>query len=259
VVGAKFIVDRRCTVKSTLTLTGLIEGIKHRSLLRRISELAAAGVLPACDADARIDLVLPPEAGLPMGLTIRELQVQASLLSEHRVTCRQCPSSMTGHVGGCIAYVPYPISEGMEYLLWLTAARALQGKLPEGLMPRARLFAERALAIEQTPLADGLRTRGDLLAGRRHVLQIGPLWRRRRLTSAKVLDAFFVNGVLAGDDLRCHLGFLAAVLALAGAMEPALTDEERRLALQEDIEPYREAHDLMIKAQNQGLGIYVWP
>lgn len=258
-MGAKFIVDRRCTVKTSLTLTGLIEAIKYKGLLRRVAELAAAGTLPAYDADARLDMVLPPESGLPAHLTIRELQARSGALMEHRITCRQCPASLTGHVGGCIAYVPYPLSEGMEYLLWRTAVQALKDDLPENLLPRAKAFAERAQLVRQTPFADGLRARGDMLGARPRVHQTGPVWRRERLSSAQVLDAFFINGVLQGDDLRVHAGFLSAALALAAAMEEKLMDDEQRQALVEDVEPYSIVCELMVKALDEGQGVYVWP
>lgn len=258
-MGAKFIVDRRCPVKTSLTLTGLIEAIKHKGLLRRIGELAAAGTLPPAGADLRLNMVLPPEAGVYGEMTIRDLQQQTALLLEHRVTCRQCPSSLNGHVGGCIAYVPYPISEGMEYLLWSTALRGLQGDLPDELLPAATAFAARAQELRQTPFAEGMRSRGDLVGARPRVWQSGPVWKRERLTSAQVLDAFFKNGVLAGEELTTYAGFLGAALAVARATEQVLQDESKRIAMVEDIEPYAMVHDLMLTALDQGLGVYVWP
>jgi len=48
-------------------------------------------------------------------------------------------------------------------------------------------------------------------------------------------------------------------MALARAMEPAMSGEEKRLALQEDVEPYSQVHQLMVRALEQGLGVYVWP
>lgn len=259
-VGAKFIVDRRCTVKTSLTLTGLIEGLKQQGLLRRVTELAAAGVLPAQDPDTRLEaMVTAPEDGVPGTMTVRELHERAEALRQHRLACRQCPSSLHGFVGGCITYMPYPLSEGLEYLLWVTAVRALEGNLPGTVLSRAQTFAQRAQRLVRTSFSDALRARGDLLGPRPHVYSAGALWRKERLTSAQVLDAFFVNGLLSGDDLRLHKGFLAAVLVMASAMESAMSSEERRVALLEDIEPYSQAHELMEKALEQGLGVYAWP
>jgi hypothetical protein len=147
----------------------------------------------------------------------------------------------------------------MEYLLWLTAVRALEGDLPEAVLPRVRTFAERAMALTQTPFAQELRARGDIVAPRPRTWQGGPLWRRSRLTSAQVLDAFFINGMLAGDDLQVHEGLLGAALALARAMEPAMRDDESRQALLEDTRPYTDAHRLLQLADQQGQGVYVWP
>jgi len=258
-VGAKFIVDRRCPVKTSLTLTGLIEAIKHRGLLRRIGELAAGGVLPAYDPDARLDMLLPPEAGLPGGMTVRELQTQASSLLAHAVTCRMCPSSLNGHVGGCIAYVPYPLSDGMEYLLWSTAVKGLKGELPEAMLPAVRTFAEKAAQLKQTPFATGMRARGDLASEKPRSHQTGSLLKRVRLSSAQVLDLFFLGGVLGGDDLRVRAGYLEAVLAVGRAMADRVTDPEQRQALIEDTQPYGDVRDLMVAALDQGLGVYVWP
>jgi hypothetical protein len=258
-MGAKFIIDRRCSVKTSLTLIGLIEAIKYRGLLRRIHDLAAAGAIPPCDADARLDLVLPPQSGLPGGLTIGDLMAQSDALMSHRIACRQCASSPQGHVGGCIGYVPYPLSEGMEFLLWTTAVRALKGELPEGFLPTARSFAERAMSVRKTPFADGMRERGDIVGARPRLYQSGPVFKRVRLSSAQVLDAFFIHELIAGDDLRVHTGFLGAALAVARAMESAIRDEERRQAMVEDVEPYAMVHDLMTLALEQRLGVYVWP
>lgn len=257
-MGAKFIVDRRCAVKSSLTLTGLIEAIKHRGLLRRINEMAAAGALPACGAEDPIDLILPSDSPVPR-LSVRELQRQQATLMEHNITCRQCPSSVTGHVGGCISYVPYPLSEGLEFLFWLTATQGLKGELPEQLTPPVVTFAEKAMARQQTPFSDGMRARGDLLGARPRIWQGGPVLRRKRLTSGQVMDAFFVNGVLGGDELQTHKGFLEAALAVSRALEPALKDEQRRVAMREDLEPYSRVLELMDLAQEQGLGVYLWP
>ncbi|HYG56817.1 MAG TPA: hypothetical protein VD902_01925 [Symbiobacteriaceae bacterium] len=258
-MGAKFIVDRRCPVKTSLTLTGLIEAIKHKGLLRRINELAASGTVSPPVEGTRVDMVLPPEAGVYGEMTVRDLQRQTELLLQHRITCRQCPSSLNGHVGGCIAYVPYPISEGMEVLLWTTAVRALEGDLPDSLLPAAAAFAARAQELRQTPFAEGVRVRGDLLSARPRVWQNGPLWKRERLTSAQVLEAFFLNGVLSGDELKAHAGFLQAALAVATATEQVVQDEAKRMALVEDVEPYCMVYDLMLAAIDQGLGVYVWP
>jgi hypothetical protein len=258
-VGAKFIVDRRCPVKSQMTLTGLIEAIKQKSLLRRVGELAAAGALPNWDPDAKVDMLLSVPAGVPGDLTLRDLQTQAAGLAQHNVTCRMCPSSLNGHVGGCITYVPYPISEGMEYLLWTTAVRALEGDLPEAVQTPALAFARRAQEVKQTPFADGLRTRGDLLAAAPRSWQRGMVWGRERLTSAQVLDAFFQNGVLAGQPLEQQAGFLAAALAVARGMEKVLKHDDQRQALAEDTEPYGLVCSLMQSAVEQHFGVYVWP
>lgn len=257
-MGAKFIVDRRCAVKSSLTLTGLIEAIKHRGLLRRINELTAVGALPAANSESPVDLILPSDSPVPR-ISVRELQRQQQTLMEHSITCRQCPSSMSGHVGGCISYVPYPLSEGLEFLLWFTACQGLKGELPQELSAPVVSFAEKAMQRNQTPFSDGMRARGDLLGPRPRVWQSGPVLRRKRLTSSQVMDSFFVNGVLGGDDLAVHMGFLEAALALSRAMVPSLRDEQRRVAMQEDLAPYGQVLELMALAQEQGLGIYVWP
>ncbi|MFZ5828287.1 MAG: hypothetical protein ACOY94_28610 [Bacillota bacterium] len=257
-MGAKFIVDRRCEVKRSLTLTGLIKGLQYQTLLRQVSDLAAAGALADCDADARVDLVMPTEQ-VPEDLTIRELQEHTAALFEHRNLCRTCPSSMKGHVGGCIGYIPYPISEGMEFLLWQTAVQGLTGELPETLLPRVVAFAEKARAIRRTPFADQLRSRGDLLGLRARLFQHGPIWSRTRLSSSQVLDLFFKPGVVAGDDLRILAGFLFASLQVARALEPAIHDEEQRLSMADEIRPYAVLYDLMTRALQQSMGIYVWP
>ncbi|HWI66553.1 MAG TPA: hypothetical protein VNT75_32390 [Symbiobacteriaceae bacterium] len=258
-MGAKFIVDRRCPVKSQMTLTGLIEAIKQKSLLRRIGELAVGGPLASWDPEMKIEVLLPPEAGVPGELTVRDLQQQVATLTKHSVTCRMCPSSLNGHVGGCIAYVPYPLSEGLEFLLWTTAVRGLEGDLPEELAEPVAAFARKAQAIKLTPYADGMRKRGDLLSQAPRQWQRGPVWGRERLTSAQVLEAFFLNGMLAGDDLETHAAFLTATLAVARGMEKVLKDDEQRQALAEDVEPYAQVCRLMMMAQDQGFGIYVWP
>lgn len=258
-MGAKFIIDRRCTVKTTLTLTGLIEGLKHQGALRRVGELVAAGALSPVDPDTKLELQVSPEAGLPGNLTLRELQEQTDALLEHRDLCRQCPSALHGYMGGCITYLPYPLSDGLEYLLWLTAVQGLEGRMPRPVLAEVQAFAERAMRLERTPYADGMRARGDLLAPKCRVYASGLLWKRSRLTSSQVLEAFFLGGVLAGDDLRIHAGFLAGALALARAMEPAMSTDEKRRALLEDVAPYAQVYELMDRAQGQGLGVYVWP
>lgn len=257
-MGAKFIVDRRCEVKHSLTLTGLIKGLQYQGLLRQVGELAAAGALADRDADARVDLVMPTEQ-IPTDLTIRELQEHTAALFEHRHTCRTCPSSIKGHVGGCIGYVPYPISEGMEFLLWQTTVQGMTGNLPEVLLPRVVAFAEKAQTIRRTPFADQLRSRGDLIGLRARSYQNGPIWSRTRLTSSQVLDLFFKAGVVAGDELRILAGFLFACLQMAKALEPALSDEEQRLSMADDIYPYTVVYELMTRALQQSVGIYVWP
>lgn len=257
-MGAKIIVDRRCQVKHALTLTGLIKGLQYQGLLRQVSELAAAGALAECDADARVDLVMPIEQ-VPPDLTIRELQEHTASLYEHRLVCRSCPSSLKGHVGGCIGYLPYPISEGLEFLFWHTAVLGLKGELPESLLPRVISYAEKARAIRRTPFADGLRRRGDLLSPRPRVYQTGPFWGRRRLTSSQVLDLFFKSGVAAGDDLRIMGGFLFACLQVAKALEPSMTDEEQRQSMADELQPYAVVYELITRAVQQGVGIYIWP
>jgi len=258
-MGAKFIVDRRCEVKSSLTLTGLIKSLQYQGLLRQVSNLAAAGALEGHDADARVDLVMPMTEGVPPELTIRELQEQTAALLDHRLTCRNCPSAIEGQVGGCIGYIPYPISAGMEFLLWHTAVRGLTGELPDPYLPRVTAFAEKAQGVKRTPFADALRSRSDLIGERPHVHAEGPIWARTRLSSAQVLELFFREGVVAGDNLRILAGFLAAALAVARALEPALRDEEQRLSLTEEIRPYALTYELMVRALRQSIGIYVWP
>lgn len=258
-MGVKFIMDRRCSVKTSLSLIGLIEALKLQGLVRRVGDLVAAGVLTTGDPETRLDQVMDPESGIPRSMTIRELQEQASVLKEHRITCRQCPSSLHGSVGGCVAYLPYPLSEGVEWLFWFTAVQELEGKLPESVQPQAAALVERARALRRTPLAAGLRSRGDLLGEAPRVHATGRLWNRSTLSSEQVLEAFFTNGVISGDDLRVHAGFLGAVLAMAQAMEPAMSSTDRLVALLEDIEPYQQVHELMLKALEQGLGVYVWP
>jgi len=242
-----------------MTLTGLIEAIKQKGLLRRIGELAAGGSLAAWDPHARVEMLLDPGPGVPADLTLHDLQTQVANLVKHSVTCRMCPSSLNGHVGGCIAYVPYPISEGLEFLLWNTAVRGLEGDLPEELLARVTAFAKRAQAMKQTPFADGMRKRGDLLSQAPRQWQRGPVWARERLSSAQVLEAFFLNGMLSGEELLQNAGYLAVALAVARGMERVLKDDERRQALMEDVEPYAQVCGLMEIALEQGTGIYVWP
>ena len=258
-MGAKFIVDRRCPVKTQMTLTGLIEAIKQKSLLRRISELAVGGPLTSWDPEVKVEMLLPPEAGAVGEMTVRDLQQQVANLVKHSVTCRMCPSSVNGHVGGCIAYVPYPISEGLEYLLWTTAVRGLEGDLPEEVLAPVAGFARRAQAVKQTPFAEGIRKRGDLISQAPRLWQRGPVWARERLSSAQVLEAFFLNGMLTGDDLEQQAGFLAAALAVARGISIVLKAEEQRQALLEDVEPYATVHQLMEIALDQGFGVYIWP
>jgi hypothetical protein len=258
-LGAKFIIDRRCEVKHALTLTGLIRGLQYQGLLRQVSDLAATGALDGCDADARVGLLMPALESVPPELTIRDLQEQTAALLEHRLTCRNCPSSLSGYVGGCIGYVPYPISEGMEFLLWRTAVQGLTGDLPDLLLPRVIAFAERAQALKKTPFADDLRRRGDLVGEKPRTFQSGTFLKRVRLTSSQVLDQFFRPGAVAGDELRILQGFLLACLQMARAMEPALQDEEQKLSMADDLEPYVGVYELVSRALQQGLGIYVWP
>lgn len=242
-----------------MTLIGLIEAIKQKGLLRRVGELAAGGSLPTWDPDAKVQMLLSASTGVPGDLTVRDLQAQAANLVQHSVTCRMCPSSLNGHVGGCITYVPYPISEGMEYLLWTTAVRGLEGDLPEAVQAPVLAFARRAQELKQTPFADGLRKRGDLLAAAPRTWQRGMVWGRERLTSAQVLDAFFQNGVLAGEALEQQAGFLDAALAVARGMEKVIKQDDQRQALAEDTEPYGLVRDLMQAALEQNFGVYVWP
>lgn len=258
-LGAKFIVDRRCEVKQSLTLTGLIKALQYQGLLRQVSELAATGALDHCDADARLDLVMPTSQQVPPELTIRELQEHTAALLRHRHTCRTCPSSQQGQVGGCITYVPYPISEGMEFLFWHTAVQGLEAKLPELLLPRVIAFAEKAQAVKRTPFSDELRRRGDLIGEKPRTYQWGSLWSRRRLSSSQVLDLFFKPGVVAGDDLRILAGFVFAVLAMARALAAGMQDEEQRLCMEEELQPYAQVYEIMLKALSQGVGVYVWP
>ncbi|MDF2629415.1 MAG: hypothetical protein K0R39_3246 [Symbiobacteriaceae bacterium] len=242
-----------------MTLIGLIEAIKQKNLLRRVGELAAAGSLPNWDPDAKVQMLLSATSGVPGELTIRDLQTQAQALIQHSVACRMCPSSLNGHVGGCITYVPYPISEGMEYLFWTTAVRALEGDLPDGVQGPALAFARKAQEVKQTPFADGLRKRGDLLAAAPRSWQRGMVWGRERLTSGQVLDAFFLNGVLTGEALEQQAGFLSAAMAVARGMEKVMKQDDQRQALAEDTEPYSHVLALMQAALDQNFGIYVWP
>lgn len=258
-MGAKFIVDRRCEVKQSLTLTGLIKALQYQSLLRQVSELAAAGALADRDADARLNLVMPTAEQIPPDLTIRELQEHTAALLEHRQSCRNCPSAQQGQVGGCISYVPYPISDGMEFLIWQTAVKGVEGQLPEVMLPRVVAFAERAEEVRRTPFSDELRRRGDLIGEKPRVYHWGSIWKRRRLTSSQVLDLFFKPGVVVADDLRIQAGFLFAVLAMARAMAPAIHDEEQRLSMEEDLQPYAQVYEVMTRALSQGMGIYIWP
>lgn len=258
-MGAKFIVDRRCAVKSQMTLTGLIEAIKQKGLLRRVGELAAGGTLGMWEPDAKVEMLLSATAGASSDLTVRDLQVQAARLVQHSVTCRMCPSSLNGHVGGCITYVPYPISEGVEFLLWTTAVRGLEGDLPEAVAGPVTAFARRAQELKQTPFADGLRKRSDLLSAAPRVWQRGRVWGRERLSSAQVLDAFFQNGVLGEEALEQQAGFLAAAMAVARGMEKVMKRDDQRQALMEDTEPYAQVQALMEAALEQGFGVYVWP
>lgn len=258
-MGAKFIVDRRCDVKQGMTLTGLIKGLQYQGLLREMGELAAAGNLADCDAEARVEILLPTFEAIPADLTIRELQEQTAALLEHRLACRSCPSSLRGHVGGCIGYLPYPISEGMEFLLWQTAVRGLKGELPKMWLTRVLAFVERAQGLRKTPFSDEMRQRRDLLGPRPRLHASGPFWGRIRISSSQVLDLFFKPGVIAGEELRELAGFLEAALALARAIEPALRDEEKRLSMIDDLQPYSAVHELLTRALKQGIGVYVWP
>jgi hypothetical protein len=258
-MGAKFIVDRRCEVKTALTLTGLIAGVKRQGELRRVGELTAAGLLTPSDVDAPFNLLFGSEGEGQSDVTVRQLQDQTAPLMVHRPTCRRCPSSLSGHVGGCITMIPYPISAGVEYLLWVTAVKAIQQELPKEVMPTARAFVAHAQSLKQTPFSDSLRERGELLGRRAKVFQAGPLWRRSRLSSAQVLDAFFSNGLIGGDTLRIRAGFLAAMLAVGRAITPAIHGDEQRQALLEDTQPFANLYDLMMRALEQGLGVYAWP
>lgn len=258
-MGAKFIVDRRCDVKQGMTLTGLIKGLQYQGLLREMSELAAAGNLVDCDAEARVEILLPTFEAIPADLTIRELQEQTAALLEHRSACRSCPSSLRGHVGGCIGYLPYPISEGMEFLLWQTAVRGLQGELPKMWLARVLAFVERAQALRKTPFADEMRRRNDLVGQRQRLYTGGPFWARTRLSSSQVLDLCFKPGVVAGEELRELAGFLEAALAVARAVEPVLRDEEERHSMRDELQPYAVVHELLTRALKQGIGVYVWP
>ncbi|MGE5675912.1 MAG: hypothetical protein ACM3XM_18850 [Mycobacterium leprae] len=260
-MGAKFIIDRRCSVKSSLSLTGLVEAIKQQGVLRQYNDLVAAGKLPPQEGDVRLDMVWPQGPG---DVTLNALRAQRDALVAHRMTCRQCRSSLRGQVGGCIAYVPYPLTAPVEHLLWRTAVRSLQGELPEPLLEPARAFAEKAMKLKATPFYDDMRKRGDLQTRRPEVFVQGMPWRQQRLSSGQVLNLFFSNGALSGEDLKVHSGFLAAALALGRAVEQALDERAKKpnqegSGVWEAMAPYATVHELMESALEQGLGLYSWP
>jgi hypothetical protein len=257
-MGAKFVVDRSCQLKRDLSLVGLVESLRYQTLLKRVHHLAGVGAVQP-DRERPLQLLLHPEEGQMPPLTLAELEAQVGQLQRHRITCRNCPASLRGHLGGCLGYIPYPLSAGIEYLFWLTGVQALTGGLPAAFAPTALAFVTIAQGLTQTPFADEMRERGEILARAPRVYQSGPLWRRTRLSSSQLLDAFFATGTIQGEGLRIQAGFLGGMLALGRGLEAAMENQEQVEALKEELEAYEALYQLTHIALEQGVGLLVWP
>jgi hypothetical protein len=257
-VGAKFVVDSSCAVKRDLTVVGLVESLRYQTLLKRVHHLVGVGVVQPVQ-EMPLRLLLRPEEGEPPAFTLQELEEQVGRLQQYRTLCRNCPSSLRGHLGGCLGYIPYPISPGMEYLFWLTGVRALTSGLPAAFTPTALAFVEIARGLTETPFADQMRIRGEILARAPRIYQTGPLWRRKRLTSSQILEAFFATGTLQGEGLRMNAGFLGGLLTLGRGLEAAMQNQEQVEALQEELEPYEVLYQLFHIALERDVGLVVWP
>jgi len=118
--------------------------LKHEGLLRRVDDFEAAGLLERSDQETPVAAVLGTVPGVPGSLSLCDLAHGRDPLSQYRLTCRRCPASLRGYVGECIMSIPYPISQGMEFALWRTAVRGLEGTLPERMAARVRAFADQA-------------------------------------------------------------------------------------------------------------------
>jgi hypothetical protein len=258
-VSARFIVSRKCETKERLTLTGLIDLQRQLGLLASLEELVASGELEAADEDEPYELVFPA-AGETTEVSLGRLKEQTACLTGFRRVCRLCPANGTGQVGGCVTYLPYPVSEGLEFLFWLAGRLALSGRLSPATAPAVLAFLERAAALQKTPWADGMRQAGYLMASRPWPLSWGPLWARRRLSSSHLLERFFRTPVLTGEDLTAHTGFLAAVVGAGRSLARALErDEERLSALREDLAAYERLYRYMQRAAALEEGVQVWP
>lgn len=257
-MGAKFVVDWSCAVKRDLSLVGLVESLRYQTLLKRVHHMAGVGAV-APDREQPLALLLNPGEGEPPPLTLGELEAHVGELQQYRITCRNCPASLRGHLGGCLGYLPYPISEGMEYLFWLTGVRALTGGLPAAFSPTALAFVTIAQGLSVTPFADEMRLRGEILAPQPRIYQYGPLWRRTRLSSSQLLDAFFATGTIQGEGLRIQAGFLGGLLALGRGLEAAMENQAQVEALQEELEPYEVLYQLTHMALENHVGLLAWP
>lgn len=258
-MSARFIVSRKCDTKEELTLTGLLDLQRQQGLLAMFEEAALAGEMAPADLDDELELAV---AGTDEVLTVtfRQLQEHTAELKQYRRTCRICPVNVTGRVGGCITYLPYPVSEGLEYLFWLAARQAVQNSLPQDRLPFVRLFMDRAGASNETPWVDSMRRSGYLMASQARVVASGPFWARTRISSSQLLEYFFRPAQLAGEELLVHAGFLGTVTALGlGLSEQLQQDDERLTALYEDLAPYKTLHKFMQRASLHEQGIQVWP
>lgn len=257
-MGAKFVVDHPCVVKRDLSLVGLVESLRYQTLLKRLHHLAGNGALHP-EREQPLAHLLGPGEGEAPSLTLSELEAHVGTLQQYRITCRNCPASLRGHLGGCLGYIPYPISEGMEYLFWLTGVQALTGGLPAAFGPTALAFVSIAQGLAVTPFADEMRARGEILAAEPRLYNAGPLWRRVRLSSSQLLDAFFATGTIQGEGLRLQAGFLGGLLALGRGLEGVMEDQTQVEALKEELEPYEVLYQLAHMALEQGAGLLVWP
>jgi hypothetical protein len=257
-MGAKFVVDRACVVKRDLSVVGLVESLRYQTLLKRVHQLAEVGAARE-RREQPLALLLNPGEGEAPPLTVGELEEQVGQLQQYRLACRNCPAALRGHLGGCLGYIPYPISAGMEYLFWLTGVQALSGGLPAAFSPTALAFVTIARGLTVTPFADEMRARGQILASAPRLYQSGPLWRRTRFSTSQLLDAFFATGTIQGEGLRIHAGFLGGLLALGRGLEGVIEDQAQVEALKEELEPYEVLYQLTHIALDQGVELLVWP
>lgn len=258
-MSARFIVGLKCETKEALTLTGLLDLQRQQGLLAMFEEAAAAGELEVARHDEPLELVVPGTDEV-LTVTLEQLRTQTAQLKSFRRICRVCPFSVGGRVGGCVTYLPYPVSEGMEYLFWLAFRQAVERKLPQDQQPLVMLFAEKASEVLETPWADLMRANGHLMAPRPREVAWGPVWRRQRVTTAQLIERFFKTSMLAGDELLIHAGFLSAVITLGRALKRTWSeDEERVTALREDLAPYEALHPFLQNALVRSQPVQVWP